>query len=70
MESVALAGGGGMDFQFTAASNRTFTVQFKDSLNAASWLLLTNIAAAPQMRVIQITVPLTNSARFFRLAVP
>lgn len=69
VESVVLAGGG-MDFQFTAASNRSFTVQFKDSLNALSWSLLTNIVPAPQTRVIQITVLPTNSARFFRLAVP
>jgi hypothetical protein len=64
------AGLAGVQFQFTATSNRTFTVQFKDSLDAVSWSLLTNIAAAPQTRVIQITVPPTNSARFFRLAAP
>ena len=64
------ASGGGVQFDFTAASNRTFTVQFKDSLNAASWLVLSNVPAAPQIRVINITVPPTNTARFFRLGAP
>jgi len=69
VESVGLVGGA-VEFQFIAASNRTFTVQFKDALDAVSWSLLTNIAAAPQTRVISITTPPTNTARFFRLAVP
>jgi hypothetical protein len=62
--------GGTVEFQFTAASNRTFTVQFKDALDAPLWSLLTNVAAAPQARVIHINVAPTNSARFYRLAVP
>jgi hypothetical protein len=62
--------GGAVGFQFTAASNRTFTVQFKDALDAPLWSLLTNIAAAPQTRVIHVNVAPTNNARFYRLAVP
>jgi hypothetical protein len=62
--------GGAVEFQFTAASNRTFTVQFKDALDAPLWSLLTNIAAAPQTRVINVNVAPTNNARFYRLAVP
>ncbi len=69
VESVSLVGGS-VDFQFTAASNRTFTVQFKDALDAPTWTLLTNITAAPQTRVITISTAPTNSARFYRLAVP
>lgn len=69
VESVSLAGGG-VDFQFTAASNRTFTVQFKDALDAPLWTLLTNITAAPQTRTIIISTSPTNNARFYRLAVP
>ena len=70
VESVNLSGGGGVEFQFTAVSNRTFTVQFKDSLDVLGWSPLTNLAAAPQTRVIQISVAPTNSARFFRLTAP
>jgi hypothetical protein len=62
--------GGAVQFAFTAASNRTFTVQFKDALEAASWSLLTNISAAPQTRVISISVAPTNSTRFYRLGAP
>ena len=69
VESVRVTGGG-VEFQFTAASNRSFRVQFKDSLDALLWSPLTNITAAPQTRAITITAPPTNSARFFRLAVP
>ena len=64
------AANGLVSFQFAALSNRTFTVQFKDALDALTWSLLTNIAAAPQMRVIHITVPTNNSPRFYRLAAP
>ena len=32
----------------TAVSNRTYTVQFKDALDAPLWSLLTNLSAAPQ----------------------
>jgi hypothetical protein len=62
--------GGAVQFEFTAASNRTFTVQFKDALEAISWSVLTNIPAAPQARVISISVPPTNSTRFYRLGAP
>ncbi len=61
---------GEVHFEFTAVSNRTFTVQFKDSLNAPSWLPWTNIPAAPQTRTISISVPTNNSPRFYRLAAP
>jgi hypothetical protein len=62
--------GGGVQFQFTAASNRTFTVQFKEALTAPVWNTLSNVPAWPQSRAIVIDAPATNTARFFRLAVP
>ncbi len=64
------AAAGAVQFEFTAASNRTFTVQFKDALEAVSWSLLTNISAAPQTRIISINVAPTNSTRFYRLGAP
>ena len=69
VESVSLSVGG-VAFQFTAASNRTFTVQFKDSLGAPMWSPLTNIAAAPRMRTVIINNAATNASRFYRLAAP
>jgi hypothetical protein len=62
--------GGNVELQFNAASNRTYTVQFNDSLEAISWLVLTNIAAAPETRTITVGVPATNASRFYRLAAP
>ncbi len=64
------ATGGGVEFEFTAASNRTFTVQFKDTLTALTWLPMTNVASAPTVRTIVITDPTTNGTRFYRLAAP
>ncbi len=69
VERIDLSGGG-VQFQFTAASNRTFTVQFKDTLAAPFWNTLSNVAAWPQSRSILIDAAMTNTARFFRLTVP
>ena len=69
VDRIAVAAGAAQ-FEFTAASNRTFTVQFKDSLEAVSWSLLTNISAAPQTRIISISVAPTNNTRFYRLGAP
>ncbi len=69
VERVTSAGGA-VQFEFTSVSNRTFTVQFKDTLEALSWSVLTNVPAAPQTRVINISVPPTNSARFYRVGAP
>ena len=60
----------GVQFEFTAASNRTYAVEFKRELTASSWTSLTNIPADPQSRIIQIEVPATNNARFFRVKAP
>jgi hypothetical protein len=65
IESLA----GNVELQFNAASNRTFTVQFKDSTDA-TWSVLTNISSAPQMRSITVNDSATNASRFYRLAAP
>ncbi|HWN94618.1 MAG TPA: lamin tail domain-containing protein [Methylomirabilota bacterium] len=62
--------GGNLRFEFTAASNRTFTVLFSDSLISGMWSLLSNISAAPQTRTLIISDPATNGSRFYRLAAP
>ena len=62
--------GGNVRLEFTAASNRTFTVLFKSSLGASTWSVLTNFSAAPQTRSVTVTDPATNVSRFYRLATP
>jgi len=69
VERITTAGGG-VQFEFTAASNRTFSVLFKNSLTAPIWSPLTNISSAPTVRIITISDPATNNTRFYRLAVP
>ncbi len=61
---------GAFSLQLDATSNRTYSVQFKDSLSAPAWSVLTNISAAPQNRIIFIHDTGTNASRFYRLAAP
>jgi hypothetical protein len=57
--------------QFHARSNRTYTVQFKDSLNAEAWLNLTNIAFRATNRMETILDPAPRAhGRFYRLVAP
>jgi hypothetical protein len=69
---VEFIGGVGstVQFEFTALSNRTFTVQFKEALGDPLWSVLTNVPAAPQTRIINISVSPTNSSRFYRIGAP
>lgn len=57
--------------QFLARSNRTYTVQFKDSLNAEAWLNLMTIAFRATNRVETILDPAPRAqGRFYRLVAP
>jgi hypothetical protein len=62
--------GSAVRFQFSAISNRTYTIQFRDSLMIGNWSVMTNVTAWPYTRTLSITDPATNSARFYRLAAP
>jgi hypothetical protein len=57
--------------QFLARSNRTYSVQFKESLNAPAWLNLTNIAfrATNRIETILDLSPRIHG-RFYRLVAP
>ncbi|MBM3845195.1 MAG: hypothetical protein FJ405_02765 [Verrucomicrobia bacterium] len=57
--------------QFLAISNRTYTVQFKDALDALAWSKLTDIPAHATNRIeIVIDLDRSSSQRFYRLATP
>jgi hypothetical protein len=62
-------GTGNLVLQFAVSSNKTFKVEYTDALGAA-WQVLQNISAAPTNRIIQLTVPGTGAARFYRLRTP
>lgn len=55
---------------FTVASNKSYTVQFCDALDAGSWKRYSDIAARPTGSLMEIPISATNAAGFFRLATP
>jgi hypothetical protein len=66
--SVAPAG---VSLSLHAISNRTYTVLFKDSLDAASWTRLTDVPAAATNRLTSvIDATPRGAARFYRLVTP
>ncbi len=62
--------GNSVQLQFSAVSNRTYHVLFKDTLTNATWSPLTNISAAPLNRAISINDLRTNNSRFYRITAP
>jgi len=57
---------------FSARSNKTYTVIYRDSVNGTAWNNLTHVASQPLDRFVMITnLPGTNTpSRFYRLATP
>jgi hypothetical protein len=64
------ADGGVALLEFSARSNKTYTVQFKDILNGAGWLALTNLPARSSNGVERVTDAQPGSRRFYRLVTP
>jgi hypothetical protein len=55
---------------FVAVSNKTYTVQFKNSLNDPAWSRLLDLSAAPTNRLMTIDSAVPGTNRFYRLATP
>jgi hypothetical protein len=64
--------GGTMTFQFSAVSNRTYTVHQANSLSGNSWTVLTTVAASPTNRTHTIVDSAAGSTgqRFYRVGTP
>jgi hypothetical protein len=61
----------GTTLTFHAMSNRTYSVQFKSSLNEAAWLSLTNASARATNRMEAVTDSgARGGSRFYRLVTP
>ncbi len=56
--------------QFAAVSNRTYTVQFKEGLNAPAWSRLVDVPARATNVVHRIEDPAWTTNRFYRVATP
>lgn len=65
------ASNGVMILSFTAQANKTYSVQYKNSLTDAEWITLQSYPAAPAQGTIDYTepAPLPN-ARFYRVVTP
>ncbi len=55
---------------FLAISNRTYTVQFTDSLTAPAWQTLADLPALGSNRVVHVADPGTRAQRSYRLVTP
>ncbi len=57
--------------EFQALSNRTYSVQFKNTVTNLFWTNLVDIPARPSNRLERVTHPATNlTQRLYRLATP
>jgi hypothetical protein len=73
IESIRWMPAGASKLEFTALSNKTYAVEFRDEASAGSWRLLEAITAANTNRTIEVLdpVPLGSGARrFYRLVTP
>ncbi len=55
---------------FLAASNRTYTIQFTERLNPASWSKLADLVARTNARIESVTDPAAGTNRFYRTVTP
>jgi hypothetical protein len=71
LEAINLSGVG-LLLSFTAESNKTYTLSYRDSVVGPAWSNLVHFSAAPTNRVIQWNdSAFTNlSERFYRLETP
>ena len=63
-------GGGNFSFSFVAVSNKTYTVQYRNSLSTGSWVRLQDVSAAAFNRLWSVTNAPGNSARFYQVVTP
>jgi hypothetical protein len=61
---------GGASVQFTAVSNRTYSVQYTDSLNPIHWNNLSNILAHSFTSTQSVADPNPRTNRLYRIVTP
>ncbi|MBI4327346.1 MAG: immunoglobulin domain-containing protein, partial [Chloroflexi bacterium] len=65
-----LDGGGPASLSFRAASNRTYTVQYRDGLGIAQWQKLLDVVAQSTNFTATVTDSGASSSRYYRLLTP
>jgi hypothetical protein len=68
VEQITSSGGATISFQ--AVSNRTYTVQYKDDVDGASWSRLADVVARSYDWTVIINDPAPATNRFYRLVTP
>lgn len=66
----AIAAASGVKLEFVASANRTYTVEFTDSLAAPLWRRLADVIARGETRRETVVDPAPGTNRFYRLATP
>jgi hypothetical protein len=65
------AGAGAAALEFSAISNRTYSVLFKETLSDEPWSRLADVPARPTNRVERVRDPSPGApSRYYRLATP
>ena len=68
---LAAGGAGATQLEFLAVSNRTYSVEFKESLSAGHWSKLADLQSQPSNRVERVADSFPRTAgRLFRLVTP
>ena len=65
-----LAVGNSATIEFTAVSNKTYSIEYKDSLGRLSWSKLTDVTVQATNRTAVVTDPNAGSSRYYRLITP
>jgi len=68
IDRVSLSGG--VNLEFMAASNTTYKVEYKNTLEELVWETLSGVVACPSNRTVIVTDPVSNDTRVYRLAAP
>ncbi|MGV3533911.1 MAG: lamin tail domain-containing protein, partial [Chthoniobacteraceae bacterium] len=68
--TVSPADPAGQSLSFTAQSNKSYTVCYKNSPEDPEWIPLQNVAPAVGVRAITVTDPYTGPKRFYRVVTP
>jgi hypothetical protein len=69
LDAVSVSGGGTL-LEFGAASNKTYSVQYREQLDASPWLVLTNFPAFTRNQTNRVVDPVPSRQRFYRLTTP
>jgi tartrate-resistant acid phosphatase type 5 len=72
IETIRLMPSGSSKLEFTALSNKTYAVEFRDELSWGGWNVLEGITASSTNRLVEVIDPTTPSGarRFYRLVTP